>query len=35
MMFALINQYFDLYFLEIEISYITDWLFKNWMESKI
>ena len=35
MVLALINQYFDLYILEIEISYITGWLFKNWMESKI
>ena len=35
MVLALINQYFDSYILEIEISYITDWLFKNLMENKI
>ena len=31
-MLALINQYFDSCILEIEITYITDWLFKIWME---
>ena len=33
-MLALFNQYFDSYILEIEISYITNCLFKIWMEIK-